>query len=57
MTKKFLALFAFVLILGVGQASACWDNTDKLVVKLKKLNLTTERGQGSPRLSSHCSEW
>ena len=45
--KKLFALLACVLVLGVTQASAtapyCYDNTDKLIVKLKKLELTTEQ--------------
>jgi len=45
--KKLLAAFACVLMLGVSQASAsapwCHDNTDKLIVKLKKVDLTTDQ--------------
>jgi hypothetical protein len=45
--KKLLAVFACVLVLGVSQASAnapfCHDNTDKLIVQLKKVDLTTEQ--------------
>ena len=44
MTRKLLALCAFVLVLGVSEASAfCYDKTDNLIVKLKKLNLNTEQ--------------
>ncbi len=45
--KKILAVLACVFVLGASNASAlspfCWDNTDKLLVKLKKVNLTTEQ--------------
>jgi hypothetical protein len=44
MIRKLFAVAAFVLILGANQASAfCWDNTDELIVKLKRLNLSTEQ--------------
>ena len=45
--KKLLAVCACLLVVGVTQVSAttpfCWDNTDKLIVKLKKLDLTTDQ--------------
>lgn len=44
MLKKLLAVSAVLLVLGASDASAfCWDKTDDLIVKLKKLNLTTEQ--------------
>lgn len=44
MLKQALAVVTFVLVLSAGQVSAfCWDNTDELIVKLKKLELTTEQ--------------
>lgn len=45
MSKKLFALAAFVLALSISQAYACYDNTDRLLVKLKKLDLTTEQLQ------------
>ena len=45
MSKKLFALAAFVFVLSVSQASACYDNTDRLLVKLKKVDLTTEQLQ------------
>ena len=45
MSKKLIALVAFVVVLSVGQAFACYDNTDRLLVKLKKVDLTTEQLQ------------
>jgi hypothetical protein len=45
--KKLFAALACVVVLGASQASAlspfCHDNTDKLIVKLKKVQLTTEQ--------------
>lgn len=46
MTRKLLLLCAALLVVGVSQVHAttfCWDNTDTLIVKLKKLELTTEQ--------------
>lgn len=49
MSKKLFALCALVLFVGVAGVSAlepapfCYDNTDKLIVKLKKLDLTTDQ--------------
>lgn len=46
MTRKLIALSVFVLALGVARveaASFCWDNTDKLIVKLQKLDLKTDQ--------------
>ncbi len=45
--KRLIALLASLLVVGLTQAEArapfCYDNTDKLVVKLKKVQLTTEQ--------------
>jgi len=45
--KKLLAVCACLLVFGAVRVSAttpfCWDNTDKLIVKLKTLDLTTEQ--------------
>jgi len=45
--KRLIALLACLLVVGLTQASArapfCYDNTDQLVVKLKKVQLTTEQ--------------
>ena len=46
--KRLLALCALVLLAGAVQASVvsapfCWDKTDKLIVKLKTLDLTTDQ--------------
>jgi len=42
--KKFLALGALAIAMAFpSTASACWDNTDLLVKKMKKLELTTEQ--------------
>ena len=45
--NKLIAALACVIVVGATQASAltpfCWDNTDKLIVKLKKVQLTTEQ--------------
>ena len=43
--KLTVLVCAFVLAVGViaPDASACWDNTDQVVLKLKKLNLNTEQ--------------
>ncbi|RKY20188.1 MAG: hypothetical protein DRQ55_08535 [Planctomycetota bacterium] len=44
MLRKILAVAVFALVLGANQASAfCWDNTDELIVKLKRLQLNTEQ--------------
>ena len=46
MTRKLFALCAALLVAGVAQVHAttfCWDNTDTLIVKLKKLELNTEQ--------------
>lgn len=45
MAKRILVVVAFGLVVGwmAPQAVACWDNTDLFVVKLKKLNLSTEQ--------------
>jgi predicted RNase H-like nuclease (RuvC/YqgF family) len=45
MANRTLALVALGLVVGwaAPQAVACWDNTDLFVVKLKKLNLSTEQ--------------
>ena len=44
MIRKLLAVAVFALVLGANQASAfCWDNTDELIVKLKRLQLNTEQ--------------
>lgn len=40
MIRKLLAVTAFVLAVGVAPASACWDHTDRLIEKLKKVNPT-----------------
>lgn len=32
-----------LLLVAVPDASACWDNTDQVVIKLKKLDLNTEQ--------------
>ena len=45
--KKLLAVCACLLVFSAVRATAttpfCWDNTDKLIVKLKTLDLTTEQ--------------
>ena len=42
--KKFLALGALAIAMVFpSTAEACWDNTDLLVKKMKKLDLTTEQ--------------
>lgn len=42
--KKFLVLGSFAIaMLFPSTASACWDNTDLLVKKIKKLELTTDQ--------------
>ncbi len=45
MAKKIVLLSAFVLALGVvaSNAVACWDNSDRIILQLKKLNLSTEQ--------------
>ena len=45
MVKRTLGLVAVALIVGLiaPNAFACWDNSDALVVKLKKLKLSTEQ--------------
>jgi predicted RNase H-like nuclease (RuvC/YqgF family) len=45
MANRILVLVALGLVVGwmAPQAVACWDNTDLFVVKLKKLNLSTEQ--------------
>ncbi len=42
--KKFLALGAIAFaMLFTPDATACWDNTDQIVKKIKQLDLTTEQ--------------
>lgn len=43
--KKLAILSSVALVVGMfaSSASACWDNTDLLVKKLQKLELTTEQ--------------
>ena len=45
MARLTVLVCAFALAIGVvvPDALACWDNTDQMVLKLKKLNLTTEQ--------------
>ena len=45
MAKRILVLSVVGLALGLlaPKASACWDNTDEFMLKLKKVKLTTEQ--------------
>ena len=45
MANRTLGLVAVALVIGLvaPTALACWDNTDAVVVKLKKMKLTTEQ--------------
>lgn len=45
MVKKVLMLSVFALVIAqfAPTASACWDNTDELIAKLKKLQLNNEQ--------------
>ncbi len=44
-TNRIVLLSAFVFALGViaSNAVACWDNSDRIILQLKKLNLNTEQ--------------
>ena len=45
MTKRvvFLAVLSSSVMFLASEASACWDNTDAMILKLKKLDLKTEQ--------------
>ena len=43
MLRKVLTAATLMLVLGANVSAFCWDNTDELIVKLKKLQLNTEQ--------------